>query len=538
MVPPDQYQAEALVKILIHFNWTYISTLHSTGSYGINGIREVHQLAKQHGICIAYSRGIGVNETDADHDETIVQLRKNYKARIVVVFSVGDITEAILKAIRRNKATEFVYLGTEGFQPTYEFDAKPIDGLNAFILNIVSNMDEDFRKFYMLESDPWRNDGKSGNPWFGEYSPSDVDCSWNIPKGHNNSCHNYKSLKDFPQFYLFSGISRVIDIVYTYALALDALIRDNCPEAFQQKWRLETCLRGELFLSYIRNVSFQGSSAYITFDGYGDLIGDYVVTQTRGFRGEYRLDNVGTWSRRSQRLTLNTGLVRWPLTKEDVETGTTVGKVPESVCAKECNPGEFYIQGELDCCWDCQRCRDNERIHEDKHSCVKCPTLSWPDAFNFTICEAIKPSFLRWYSPLGMALMAVATLGILSVTGLAYVFIQYSDRKVIKGSSRELMAPIGIGIFFAYFTVYTYIVRPGTFSCYFSYFGFHFSCTFIFGPLFLKTNRLYRIFAAAERCEQGVKMVDGKSQVLLFLGVVVIQVRDMSLTKIARSFVM
>ena len=39
VVPPDRYQARALVDIINHYNWTYISTLYSEGSYGSSGIK-------------------------------------------------------------------------------------------------------------------------------------------------------------------------------------------------------------------------------------------------------------------------------------------------------------------------------------------------------------------------------------------------------------------------------------------------------------------------------------------------------------------
>ena len=39
VIPPDRYQARALTDIINHYNWTYISTLHSEGPYGSSGIR-------------------------------------------------------------------------------------------------------------------------------------------------------------------------------------------------------------------------------------------------------------------------------------------------------------------------------------------------------------------------------------------------------------------------------------------------------------------------------------------------------------------
>ena len=37
VVPSDFFQARAIIDILLHFNWTYISAINSPGSYGESG---------------------------------------------------------------------------------------------------------------------------------------------------------------------------------------------------------------------------------------------------------------------------------------------------------------------------------------------------------------------------------------------------------------------------------------------------------------------------------------------------------------------
>ena len=58
VIPSDFYQAKAMVSIVLHFNWTYVSTIYSEGDYGVNGIRAVHTLAAENDICVAYSKEI------------------------------------------------------------------------------------------------------------------------------------------------------------------------------------------------------------------------------------------------------------------------------------------------------------------------------------------------------------------------------------------------------------------------------------------------------------------------------------------------
>ena len=56
LVPPDRFQAQAMMEIVEHYNWTYISLLYSEGSYGENGMKLIEKEAKIRGICIEYTK--------------------------------------------------------------------------------------------------------------------------------------------------------------------------------------------------------------------------------------------------------------------------------------------------------------------------------------------------------------------------------------------------------------------------------------------------------------------------------------------------
>ena len=58
LVPPDNFQAEGIVDLLLYYNWTFVSLVYSEGSYGENGARKVTIWANINGICIGYERMI------------------------------------------------------------------------------------------------------------------------------------------------------------------------------------------------------------------------------------------------------------------------------------------------------------------------------------------------------------------------------------------------------------------------------------------------------------------------------------------------
>ena len=132
---------------------------------------------------------------------------------------------------------------------------------------------------------------------------------------------------------------------------------------------------------------------------------------------------------------------------------------------------------------------------------------------------------MRWDDPIGIGLAVLGCAGVVSMLLVTSLFVKHRNRKVIKGSSRELSSVIIIGLFIAYVTAVAFIYEPNIWSCYLNFFGFNISIAAIFAPLFIKTNRVYRIFAAAERCQMRVKLIDTASQMVFAIMAVLLQVR-------------
>lgn len=88
------------------------------------------------------------------------------------------------------------------------------------------------------------------------------------------------------------------------------------------------------------------------------------------------------------------------------------------------------------------------------------------------------------------------------------------------------MVPVMLGLYVSFLTIYTLLVKPQNWACYVDYFGFHVSCTCIFGPLFLKTLRMRRIFLAAEQCKVHIKGVSELSQVAFAVLIIGFQVHN------------
>lgn len=90
LVPPDDYQAITLVDLVERFNWTYVSTVASEGSYGESGIEVFHREAGARNICIALAERVSSTADESIFDNIIRNLYKKRFARAVVLFTRAD----------------------------------------------------------------------------------------------------------------------------------------------------------------------------------------------------------------------------------------------------------------------------------------------------------------------------------------------------------------------------------------------------------------------------------------------------------------
>ncbi len=317
-------------------------------------------------------------------------------------------------------------------------------------------------------------------------------------------------------------MSKVYDGAHVFALGLDALIRDRCPEAFHDPSLASGCIKGRDLLAYLKNVTFYGVSGRIKFDENGDMLGQYDIYQYLYGRSK-PYTRIGGWDKDTEELTLSNDLLRWDLFRKSFKSSNFLPDRPESVCSKECKPKEYAIQQELPCCWICVTCRNNEIIVNDS-TCVACEETLWPDDMTALKCVAIEPTYMHTTDWAALSMLFTVTLGILVTAGIIFLLYKNRQHKLIKASSRELMTIIMVGIILAYLSVIFFLVKPTTASCHISHLGFNLSVGLIYAPLLLKTNRVYRIFSGGKRGVKELKYISTESQLAATAVVFILQV--------------
>ncbi|XP_072535124.1 metabotropic glutamate receptor 1 isoform X1 [Salminus brasiliensis] len=507
VVPSDTLQARAMLDIVKHYNWTYVSAVHTEGNYGESGMEAFKELAAEEGLCIAHSDKIYSNAGEKHFDRLLRKLRERLpKARVVICFCEGMTVRGLLMAMRRRGVSgEFLLIGSDGWADRdevvegYEQEA---DG--GITMKLQSEEVKSFNDYFLK----LRLDTNTRNPWFAEFWQYRFQCR--IP-GHPQENPNYQkictgneSLKD--NYVQDSKMGFVINAIYAMAHGLHDMHQEMCPN-HEGLCEAMDPIDGSKLLDYLLKTSFTGvSGEEVYFDENGDSPGRYDIMNLQYVEelGRYDYINVGSW---------HEGL----LSIDDYKLMTNRSEMVRSVCSDPCSKGQIKVirKGEVSCCWICTTCKDNEYV-QDEFTCKACDLGWWPDD-ELAGCQPLPLKYLEWSAVESIVAVVFSCLGILVTLFVTFIFIQYRDTPVVKSSSRELCYIILAGIFLGYICPFTLIARPTVISCYLQRLLVGLSSAMCYSALVTKTNRIARILAGSKKkiCTRKPRFMSAWAQVVI-----------------------
>ena len=230
---------------------------------------------------------------------------------------------------------------------------------------------------------------------------------------------------------------------------------------------------------------------------------------------------IGEFNMTSGHLHINDSILDWGPHKWTYQENTSF---PHHRCSAPCPKGHFKVVGDQSCCWKCFQCRNNEILVDNATSCAVCPEKQWPVDDDQVECAAIPHTFLTWGDLYGTILAGLSGLGLLLTIILSVTLIRKRNLRVVKGSGLHMLLVILTGIYLAFSTVFAHIDKPVDGICVFGRVGFHFSFTLIFGPMLVKTNRIFQVFLASSKLSRKVFMGSEFSQKVALSVIISIQV--------------
>ena len=498
-VPSDSLQVKALVDIVKHFNWTYVSTVSSNGEYGRQGIEGFVDLAKSKSVCIATQVALPAYPTLQKYREAIENLM-TAKANVVILFTLPEDTSQLMKIAGNLKVKTITWISSSGWKIDAVRDSKHA-GKGALILQTHDSGDPKFVKYFMNLTL-----NNNNYTWFREFWSDVFNCSFN---SQIKNCTGNESLANSNFSTKYSAIDTVLSAIESIACSLRKSMLKRCPG------RSLTCLKR------IKNNSFKfeadvvnfiktGNSRCpelshsINFNKYGYYNRDFHIFNSDG--NDYA--PVGVWHYNE---TSRQGSLQFERSKN---IAWVQGKLPSSYCSVPCIDGEIKRPGDTGgyCCFKCQKCGMNEIALNN--TCIKCGIYEQADV-KHRRCKVLPFAYMKIDSNVGIATVISASIGIILNTIVLVTFINCRNTQIVKAASRELSLIILIALYICFLAPFVYIMRPSFIVCGIQRFIIGVSLAACYTPLMLKTNRIYRIFTVAKKRTTRPALIRPKSQIII-----------------------
>lgn len=525
-VPPDSFQAQALVDVIRHYGWTYVYTINSYGNYGKKGMNLFHKIARESGICIARGASLPSLPTESSYKSALrtVTNHREGNAHVIVLFTTQTDSAGLLRAAKESGVKGLTWLGSSGWSNRVDVTEGKEEIANGSLtvghheqivngfLDFLTNLDR------TLENTTLRN---PTNTWFEEVLQSVLKCT--MGNSGTRSVHACKRNASLPRDIELAPVRVVINAVYAMAHALNDIQRDLCAGQTGICERMKNRLKVTSLISYLKNVSFPDAAfnSSVKFNKNQEMDGAYsIINFQQRKTGEWAYIKVGSWKslrnsseKQKGELNIDDSLVSW---------GNARKRPPQSYCSEPCAFRQLRKHKTVNsqCCWDCEHCESNEVIVNN--TCRACNLGYQPDA-SLTKCLKLDLSFPKWSDPVSTSFGVVAGAWTLVAIGTFVFYVINHKHSVIKAAGRELSFIIFTGIILCFVASFICLAKPTDLVCSLRRYIGNTCFTMCYAPLLMKTNRIYRIFKHARRSAARPSLIKPMSQVLISMGLVAVQ---------------
>ncbi|XP_027006800.1 glutamate receptor, metabotropic 8a isoform X2 [Tachysurus fulvidraco] len=513
VVPPDSYQAQAMLDIVTAMGWNYVSTVASEGNYGESGVEAFVQISREMGgVCIAQSLKIPREPWPGEFDKIIMRLLETPNARAIIMFANEDDIRRVLDAAKRNNQTgHFLWVGSDSWgskiSPVIQQEQVAVGAIT--ILPKRASVDA-FDRYFRSRS----LSNNRRNVWFAEFWEGNFNCKLGMHGKHPGSfkkCTGLEKVGRDSSYEQEGKVQFVMDAVYAMAHALHSMHRHLC-FGYPGLCPRMSNINGKELLEHIRKVKFNGSAGTpVSFNQNGDAPGRYDIFQyqiSQNSVAEYKV--IGSWT---NKLYLDVDAMHW-------RTGDPT--LPASVCSMPCRMGERKktVKG-VPCCWHCERC-EGYHYQASEFTCDMCPYEQRPDR-NRTGCQPIPIIKLEWYSPWASVPVFISVLGILATSFVVLTFMRHNDTPIVRASGREMSYVLLTGIFLCYAITFLMIATPTVAVCSLRRIFLGLGMCFSHAALLTKTNRIHRIFEQGKKSVAAPRFISPASQLAITFSLISVQ---------------
>ncbi|KAM7367073.1 hypothetical protein PAMP_014998 [Pampus punctatissimus] len=527
VVPPDSYQAQAMMDIVTAMEWNYVSTLASEGNYGESGVEAFIQISRETGgVCIAQSLKIPREPRPGEFDKIIRRLLETSNARAIIMFANEDDIRRVLDAAKRNNQTgHFLWVGSD----SWGSKISPVIGQERVAEGAITILPkrvsvDAFDRYFRSRS----LSNNRRNVWFAEFWEENFNCKLGMHgkrPGSLKKCTGLEKVGRDSSYEQEGKVQFVMDAVYAMAHALHRMHRELCYGYPGLCPRMANSIDGKELLSYIRAVNFNGSAGTpVVFNENGDAPGRYDIFQyqiTNRSTAELRPCVGGQVTHLSHHLYAASRAVRVKGRKwlKVYPVAGTVSAVRDTTISSSYYGNKYDYMSDYILLTYISKLSSHQA---SEFTCELCPYEMRPDT-NRTGCVPIPIIKLEWHSPWAVVPVFISMLGIVATSFVIVTFVRYNDTPIVRASGREMSYVLLTGIFLCYAITFLMIATPDVGVCSFRRIFLGLGMCFSYAALLTKTNRIHRIFEQGKKSVTAPRFISPASQLVITFSLISVQ---------------
>ncbi|XP_068952979.1 vomeronasal type-2 receptor 26-like [Petaurus breviceps papuanus] len=464
MAPRDSSLHKGMVRLMIHFGWTWVALVTVDDLRGEEFLREMTQEMANNGVCVSITEKIPVSERRHTESQVAFMPRIMVSAS-KVIFVHGD-TDSLM-ILRYSQIPLLPILKVWVTTSHWDITMRPqyTDGYSFHGSLTFSHLTSDVPGFksFLRTVNP---DKYSEDIVLKEFWHSAFGCTDEPENLMQEQCSPNASLETLPLLYFdmtMSDLSYTIyNGVYAVAWTLHEMFLMKSEERFMGEgeswaphpWQLH---------SFLKNIQFNNSAGNQVF-----------MDENRNPEARYNILNYVTFDKDAEALVKVGQFIPkaepgqdFTINEETIVWVYPYHKIPRSTCSESCGPGfrQIPLEGEPICCFNCSLCPEGEISNQmNMRHCVKCPEDEYPNKER-SGCLPKVVTFLDFSEPLGMALICVALSFSLMTAVILWVFVKFQDTPIVKANNRTLSYTLLISLNFCFLCSLIFIGHPTSVTC-------------------------------------------------------------------------
>ncbi|XP_053235996.1 vomeronasal type-2 receptor 26-like [Podarcis raffonei] len=462
MLPKDEYQYTGIVKLLLHFRWTWVSLFAPENDNGEKFLSALTPILASNDICVAVSQRF---------PELIVP----------------DLSMTLDSALPWKEVNVFVYYaeirsfynGIYLINIILKLFIQPIDGkvwITTALWDLTSTLSDS--KFLFQHSH-----------WFFSFL---IQTKY-IPKHDNFKLSHVapylkKAFHCFFKKHVLSGKERErCEQKLPLDMLAPALSQDNY-NAYRSIHALAHALNAAYSSRFKRVMLVEGSKV-----GLQKLQAWQFHHFLRSF-GSYNTSLDGVYLDGDGELSANFDILNWVVWPNTSVASQRIGSLerqafpdksfsvdedaamwlrglnrplPPSRCTRSCPPGYVKViqEGKPLCCYACALCPEGTiSAQEDANHCTECSEDQYPNK-DQDQCVPKIITFLSFNKYLGILLASVAIYLTFTTGFILGIFIKYKETPIVKANNRDLSYILLISLLLSFLSSFLFIGRPRRATC-------------------------------------------------------------------------